>query len=318
MLKYCLRRLLLFIPVVFGAATLIFGIMQVLPGDVALVILGAGGEGAVTPEALARLREQLGLDRPIYEQYLSWLWGMVRFDLGKSLWSGEPIIHELAMRIPLSFELVVLGTLISTSFAIPVGVISAIRQDAAPDYVVRIFAYAGQAMPGFWVAILLILFLVRLFQWLPPLGYVNLFEDPGKNLQILIWPALVLGVRHAAISARMTRSCVLEVMREDYIRTAWAKGLAEKTVLIRHTLKNAMLPVITIIAMEFSYLFGALIVIETVFTLPGMGRFLVDAIYHRDIPVVQVIIVVIALLVAVVNLLTDMLYAWLDPRIRYA
>lgn len=318
MLQYVIRRVLLFIPVIFGAATLIFAIIQILPGDVALVILGAGGEGTITPQALASLRDQLGLNRPVWEQYLSWLWNLIHLNLGNSLWSGEPIIKELAMRVPLSFELVILGTSLATAFAIPIGVISAIRRDGLPDYVVRIFAYIGQAMPGFWAGILLILFLVKVFNWLPPLGYVNFFDDPRKNLEILIWPALILGIRHAAVSARMTRSCMLEVLREDYIRTAWAKGLTERVVLIRHTLKNAMLPVITIIGMEISYLFGALIIIETVFTLPGMGRFLVDAIYHRDIPVVQVIIVVIALLVAGINLLTDMIYAWLDPRIKYA
>lgn len=316
--RYVARRLILFIPVVFGAALLIFLMMHVVPGDVALAILAAGGEGTAPAEALADLREQLGLNRPLYEQFFAWIWGVLRLDLGNSPWTGKPIVSELVSRIPLSLELVVLGVVLSALLGIPAGVISAVRQESVVDYMVRVIAYFGQATPVFWLGIIAIIFMVNFFHWLPPLGYVDFFEDPMKNLSIMAVPVVVLGLRQTAVTARMTRSCMLEVMREDYIRTARAKGLGERIVLLRHALRNAMLPVITIIFMEFAYLFGALIVLESVFTLPGMGRFLVDAIHHRDIPTVQAIILVIAFIVAFMNLAQDLVYGWLDPRIRYA
>ena len=318
MQQYIARRLLMFVPLLLGAALFIFIIMRILPGDVALVILSAGGEGAAaTEEKLATLRHQLGLDRPYWEQFGLWLWDVVRLDFGKSLWSGEPISKELAIRLPLSLQLIIMITAVSLIISIPIGVISAIRQDAITDYFLRVFAIFGLALPSFWIGILLIMLLLLVFHWIPPLGYANFFEDPSKNMQILIWPAIAAGYRQAAVITRMTRSCMLEVIREDYIRTAWAKGLSERVVVIRHALKNSLLPVITIVGIEFAYLFGALVVTETVFTLPGMARYLVDAIYHRDYPVVQTIILILVTFVATANLLVDLTYGWLDPRIRY-
>ncbi|MBI2908218.1 MAG: ABC transporter permease [Chloroflexi bacterium] len=318
MYEYIARRILLLAPVVLGAAVLIFFTMHILPGDVAQTILSSGGEGSVAPEALANLREQLGLNRPLHEQLLSWMWGVVRLDLGDSLWTGKPIVSELASRIPLSLELVIFGVSLSVLLGVPAGVFSAVRRESALDYAVRIAAYLGQAMPVFWLGILVIIFSVNILQWNPPLGYVDFFEDPVKNGLIMAAPVAVLGFRQTAVTARMTRSCILEVMREDYIRTARAKGLRESIVLWRHALRNAFLPVITIVFMEFAYLFGALIVLESVFTLPGMGRFLVDAIHHRDIPTVQAIILILAFVVAFMNFAQDLIYGWLDPRIRYS
>jgi peptide/nickel transport system permease protein len=245
------------------------------------------------------------------------LWGVVRLDFGESLWTGAPVLEELAIRFPLTIEVAIAATVVSTLIAIPLGTIAAIRQDTWIDYVVRIVSIGGLAIPSFWTGILIILFLVLMFEWSPPLEFVSLTEDPWGNFKQLIWPIVSVGYRYAAVTTRMTRSTVLEVMREDYIRTAWAKGLQEKIVVAKHTLKNAVLPVITIIGTEFAFLIGGLVVTETVFTLNGIGSFLVDAIAHRDVPVVQSLIIMIAFTFVFVNLVIDLLYAWIDPRISY-
>jgi peptide/nickel transport system permease protein len=316
--QYILKRILLMIPTLLGAALVVFILMHVVPGDIAMLILGAGEQGGdVQLAELERVRQKLGLNRPLYEQFFSWLWGIVRLDFGKSLWTGAPVLEELRIRFPLTFEIAIFATLISALIAIPLGTLAAIRQDTWIDYSVRVFSIGGQAIPNFWTGVLLILFLVIWFQWSPPLVFVPLWEDPWENFKQLFWPIVTVGYRNAAISTRLTRSAVLEVMREDYIRTAWAKGLREVVVVLKHTLKNAMLPVITIIGAEFAILMGGLVVTETVFTLNGLGRFMVDAILHRDIPVVQTMIVLIAFVIVFVNLIEDLLYAWLDPRISY-
>ena len=317
MWQYILKRVLLMIPTLFGAALLVFLIMNIIPGDIALLIIGGDQGGDINPQELAKLREQLGLDRPFFVQFFSWLWGVMQFDFGTSLWTGAPVMEELAIRFPLTLEIAIAATIVSTLIAIPLGTIAAIRQDTWIDYVVRIISIGGLAIPAFWTGILIILFLVLMFEWSPPLEYVGLTEDPWENMKQLIWPIISVGYRYAAVTTRMTRSTVLEVMREDYIRTAWAKGLQEKVVVIKHTLKNAILPVITIIGTEFAFLIGGLVVTETVFTLNGVGSFLVDAIAHRDIPVVQSLIILIAFVFVFVNLVIDLLYAWIDPRISY-
>jgi peptide/nickel transport system permease protein len=226
-------------------------------------------------------------------------------------------MEELWIRLPLSLEVAILATIVSTIIAIPLGTIAAIRQDTWVDYVVRVISIGGLAIPSFWMGILIILFLVIFFEWGPPLEFVSLTEDPWENFKMLVWPIVSVGYRYAAVTTRMTRSTVLEVMREDYIRTAWAKGLQERIIVMKHALKNALLPVITIIGTEFAFLIGGLVVTETVFTLNGVGRFMVDAIAHRDIPVVQTLVLLIAFVFVFVNLITDLLYAWLDPRISY-
>jgi peptide/nickel transport system permease protein len=317
MWQYVVKRVLLMIPTLIGAALVIFLLMNIVPGDIALLIIGGDQGGDINPRELARLRAQLGLDRPLYEQFLSWLWDVVRLDFGKSLWTGAPIMEELWIRLPLSLEVAILATIVSTIIAIPLGTIAAIRQDTWVDYVIRIVSIGGLAIPAFWTGIMIILFLVIFFEWGPPLEFVSITEDPWENFKMLVWPIVSVGYRNAAVTTRMTRSTILEVMREDYIRTAWSKGLRERVVVTKHALKNAMLPVITIIGTEVAFLIGGLVVTETVFTLNGVGRFMVDAIAHRDIPVVQTLVLLIAFSFVFVNLITDLLYAWLDPRISY-
>jgi peptide/nickel transport system permease protein len=316
MRTYILKRLLLIVPTLLGAAALVFVIMRVIPGDVALLILG-GDSGQIDQKQLTAMRQQLGLDQPLLVQFGTWLWGIVRFDFGHSLWTGQPVAQELLIRLPLSLQLALFATIVSVIIAIPLGMLAAVRQDTWVDYVVRIFSIGGLAMPGFWVGILTILALVIFFGWGPPLEFAPPWVDPWANFQMMVWPVVTVGYRFSAVTTRMTRSTVLEVLREDYIRTAWAKGLRERAVVIRHALKNAMLPVITLIGTEFAFLIGGLVVTETVFTLNGIGRFVVDAVAHRDYPVVQALVFLIAFGFVVVNLLVDLTYAWFDPRIRY-
>jgi peptide/nickel transport system permease protein len=313
---YLAKRLLLIVPTLLGVASLVFVIMRVIPGDVALLILG-GDSGQIDRAQLAAMHRQLGLDQPLLVQFGAWLWGVVRFDFGTSLWTGRPVVEELLIRLPLSLELAFLATGVSVLIAIPLGMLAAARQDTWVDYVVRVVSIGGLAIPSFWVGILVILLLVIYFGWGPPLEFTPPWVDPWANFQQMVWPVITVGYRYAAVTTRMTRSTVLEVLREDYIRTAWAKGLAERVIVIRHALKNAMLPVITLIGTEFAFLIGGLVVTETVFTLNGVGRFVVDAVAHRDYPVVQALVFVIAFGFVIVNLLIDLTYAWFDPRIRY-
>lgn len=317
MRTYVTKRLLLIVPTLFGVAAVVFVIMRVIPGDVTLLILGGDQTGRIDPQQLAAMRHQLGLDQPIAVQFGTWLWSVLRLDFGTSLWTGQPVIEEVLTRLPLSLEVAILATIVSVLLAIPLGMIAAVRQDTWVDYAIRILSIGGQAIPSFWVGILVILFLVIYFGWGPPLEFTPPWVDPWANFQQLVWPVLTVGYRYAAVTTRMTRSTVLEVLREDYIRTAWAKGLRQRAVVIRHALKNAMLPVITLVGTEFAFLIGGLVVTETVFTLNGVGRFVVDAVAHRDYPVVQALVFLIALCFVVVNLLIDLTYAWFDPRIRY-
>ena len=317
MRTYLAKRLLLIVPTLLGAAALVFLIMRVIPGDVTLLIFGGDQASQVDPKQLAAMRHRLGLDQPLWVQFGSWLWGVLRFDFGTSLWTGRPVIEELLVRLPLSLELAVLATIVSVLLAIPFGMLAAVRQDSWVDYLIRVVSIGGLAIPSFWVGILIILLLVIFFGWGPPLEFTPPWINPWANFQQMIWPVLTVGYRYAAVTTRMTRSTVLEVMREDYIRTAWAKGLRERAIVFRHAMKNAMLPVVTLIGTEFAFLIGGLVVTETVFTLNGVGRFVVDAVAHRDYPVVQALVFLIALSFVVVNLLIDLTYAWFDPRIRY-
>jgi peptide/nickel transport system permease protein len=317
MRTYLTKRLLLMIPTLLGVAAVVFVIMRVIPGDVTLLILGGDQTGRIDPKQVAAMRQELGLDQSLAVQFGQWLWGVLRLDFGNSLWTGQPVIEEVLIRLPLSLEVAILATIVSVLLAIPLGMLAAVRQDTWVDYGIRVLSIGGQAIPSFWVGILVILFLVIYFGWGPPLEFTPPWVDPWANFQQLVWPVATIGYRYAAVTTRMTRSTVLEVLREDYIRTAWAKGLRARAVVIRHALKNAMLPVITLIGTEFAFLIGGLVVTETVFTLNGVGRFVVDAVAHRDYPVVQALVFLIALCFVVVNLLIDLTYAWLDPRIRY-
>lgn len=316
MRQYILKRLLLMIPTLFGVAIFIFLLLRVLPGDI--VELKYAGTGSYAPkEALARERAQLGLDQPIWKQFITWIVGIPRLDFGTSMWTGQPITHEIAIRLELSIELALMATFIAVLISIPLGTIAAVRQDTWVDYVVRVFSIAGLAMPSFWLGIIIILAFVIYFHWLPPLTFTSFWVDPKANLLQLIWPALAVGYRYSAVATRMTRSTVLDVLREDYICTARAKGLWERAVVIRHALKNAMLPVITVIGLEFAFLVGGLVVTEQVFNLNGIGKLFVEAISQRDYTMVQNLVLLTSFVFVFVNFLVDMINAFLDPRIRY-
>jgi peptide/nickel transport system permease protein len=317
MTNYVIRRLLAAIPTFFGAVTIIFLIMRVLPGDVAYVILIGEGEGSlVDPVQLAALREQLGLNVSLWQQYVTWLSQLVHFDLGTSLMTGFGVWEEIWIRLPYSLTLIFLSILLSIILALPVGIFSALHRDSWPDYVLRGAAIAGIAAPNFWIALLVLIAVIKLFTWSPPIVYAPVYADPLTALQQLFLPALILGVRQTAVTARMLRSSMLEVLGEDYIRTARAKGLRERTVIYLHALRNALLPVLTIIGMEIIMVFGGVVILEIIFNIPGMGRLLIDGINNRDFPIVQGVTAVIIGVVLLTNLVVDLLYAWVDPRIK--
>jgi peptide/nickel transport system permease protein len=320
MYQYISRRIFLFIPTLLLATILVFVLFWIVPGDAAMMILtGEEGEGGrVSAQELQNLRHQLGLDRPVYVQYADWLWSLLKGDLGTSIWYKIPVIEELKGRFVITLELAVMAILMAFVAAVPLGVISAVKQDTGVDYVSRIFALIGIAMPSFWIGILMVYGLAYFFNWLPPLGYTSFTDDPLKNLQQLVFPALALAFHDMAFTARVTRSSMLEVMREDYMRTARSKGLAEWVVVGRHALKNALLPVITISGYQFGPLLGGVIIIESIFVVPGVGSLLVDAIIHRDFVVIQGVILLTAAVVLVLNLVIDLFYGVLDPRIRYS
>ena len=316
MTKYIVKRLLLMIPTLLGVAVLIFFLMRVVPGDI--VELRFAGESAFAQkENLDKERVRLGLDRPLWEQFLTWMLGIVRLDFGTSMWTGAPILEEIKLRAALSFQLAVMATIIAVVLAIPLGVVAALKQDTWVDYAVRIFSIAGLATPSFWLGIVFILLLLIIFKWLPPMVYTPFWVNPWQNMLQLIWPALAVGYRYSAVATRMTRSAMLEVLREDYIRTARAKGLWLKLILSRHALKNAMLPVLTVIALEFAFLMGGLVVTEQVFNLNGLGLLFVQAVAHRDYTLTQALVMLVAFVFIFVNFAVDLMYAWLDPRIRF-
>ncbi len=315
---YLAKRFLLFIPTLLLVTLMVFALMRLIPGDPAYLLLaGSDGEGQFTEEQLDVLRQQLGTDRPLTVQYLTWVWGLVRWDFGTSMYYDTPISEDISTKLPITLELTFMALLFAFAVAIPLGILSAVKQDSIADYASRMIAIAGIAMPTFWTGILVIYFLVKWFNWLPPLDFTHIWVNPWVNFQQLIFPALALGFYNMALIARVTRSSMLEVFREDYIRTARSKGLRELAVIVRHALKNAFLPVITISGWQIGRLIAGTVVIETIFVVPGMGRLLIDSIFHRDYTMIQSIVMVIAFLVLAINLVVDLLYGWIDPRIRY-
>jgi peptide/nickel transport system permease protein len=313
--KYVIRRLLLAIPVLVLSSLIVFSLMRVMPGDALIALMGESGN--VGEKELQKLRKDLGLDRPYHEQYLIWVWRMVSLNPGDSIFTNEPIPVALKKSIPVTLELATLALILGLLIAIPVGVLSATRQDKPADYVGRVVAVSGLSLPDFWLGTLVITFAAIWFRWMPPIGYVSIWDDPWRNLQQFLLPAAVLGYRLSAATMRMTRSTVLEVLREDYVRTAWAKGLGGRMVVYKHALKNALIPVVTIVGGQLGTLLAGTVVVETIFALPGMGRLTVEAILFRDYPVVQTNIMLVAGVLVTLNLLVDLTYAWLDPRIRY-
>jgi peptide/nickel transport system permease protein len=315
--RYVVKRILLMIPTLLGVAIITFVLLRMVPGDIVLLKL-AGDGGRIDEAVLQAERARLGLDKPMLEQFVAWLLGAVHLDFGVSMWTGRPIIEEVGLRLGLSLQLTIMASIIATLLAVPLGAIAALKQDTWVDYAIRLFSIAGLAMPGFWVGILTILFLLFVFHYLPPLTFVPFWQNPMENLALLIWPALTVGWRYSAAATRMTRSTVLEVMRDDYVRTARAKGLAERFVVVRHAMRNALLPVVTVIGLEFAFLLGGLLVTEQVFNLNGIGKLMVDAVVRRDYTMTQALIMLIATAFVVTNFVIDLLYVFLDPRISYS
>ena len=316
MRQYVARRLALMIPTLLGVAIITFIILRAVPGDV--VTLRYAAEGAFVPrEVLEAERIRLGLHLPLWRQFVDWLWGAVRLDFGLSMWTGRPIAQEIAIRLPLSLQLAVMAAAMAVLLALPLGVVAAVKQDTWVDYAVRVFSVGGLAMPSFWIGMVILLGLLIVFRWAPPIVFTPFWQNPLANLSQLIWPALAVGYRYAAMVTRMTRSACLEVLQEDYIRTARAKGLREQVVVARHALRNALLPVVTVIGVEFAFLIGGLVVTEQVFNLNGIGKLMVEAVLRRDYTLTQALILLMASTFVVVNFLVDLLYVWLDPRISY-
>jgi peptide/nickel transport system permease protein len=317
MLKYTINRVLLTIPTLLGVAVLIFFMLRIVPGDIVEVKLRGDG-GSVTQETVDMERHRLGLDKPMMVQFKDWMVGVVTLDLGISMWTERPVLEEISLRLELSLEVAVLATIIALMLAIPLGTMAALYRDTWIDYLMRIFTIGGISIPAFWFGMLIMLSLLAAFNWLPPITFTPLYVDPVANLTQLIWPAAAVGYRYCAVTARMIRSSLLEVLSEDYIRTARAKGVQEKLVVSRHALRNALLPAITVISLEFTFLIGGLVVTEQVFNLNGIGQLFVQSVTRNDFTLIQGMVMVIATFYVFVNLAVDLLYGIFDPRIRYA
>lgn len=313
MLAFILRRILLAIPVCFGISVLVFLLIHLVPGDPARVMLGL----QANDETVARIRDQLGLDRPLPVQYLDWGWRLLHGDLGESYLTGESVFGAVVGRMPATLTLTFAAFVASLLIAIPVGIISGTRPYSRSDYGAMIFAQLGVAIPEFWLGIMLILVFSLYLGWVPPSGYASLWDDPVAWFKHLILPAVTVGVVNAAVLTRFLRSSILEVMHQDFIRTARSKGLVERRVIALHALRNALIPTVTVIGLQFAFMLGGVVVVEVIFAWPGVGRLALDAIYRRDYPMVQGSVLAVALSFVLINLIIDVLYAYLDPRIKY-
>jgi peptide/nickel transport system permease protein len=314
MYRFVVRRLVLSIPILLLVTIMVFGLIHLIPGDPATVILGQ----EATPETKAALRHDLGLDQPLIVQYLTWLGNVLRGDLGRSLVDHTPVAEQIKLRLPITLELTIGTFIIALLIALPAGIISATRRGSIADYSSTLIALGGLSIPPFWLAIMFILLFAVKLHWLPASGWVPLSEDPRANLAAMIMPMAATGIRESAALTRMLRSSLLDVLGADYVRTARGKGLGEWLVIMRHALTNALVPVVTSSGLLLAGLLGGLVITETIFAIPGFGRLIVEAIYQRDFVTVQGAILVSALLVVLVNLLVDLLYALIDPRIRLA
>lgn len=315
MIRYALNRIALMIPTLLGIALITFVMIRIVPGDVVELKMRSDG-GRVTQQQINDERTRLGLDKPLPEQFYVWMKGLVTFDFGNSMWTGRPVAQEIGGRIGLSIQVAIMAAVVAVLIAVPLGTVAALFRDSPIDYIVRIITIAGLAVPSFWLGMIIILVLLTFFKWSPPVTYVSIFEDPVKNLSQLIWPSLAVGYRYAAVVARMIRSSIIEVMQEDYIRTARAKGVGEFMVVFKHAMRNALLPAITIIGLEFAFLIGGLVVTEQVFNLNGIGRLFVDAVIRNDFILIQTIVFLLAIIFVSVNLIVDLIYGFLDPRTR--
>ncbi|HEX9976932.1 MAG TPA: ABC transporter permease [Dehalococcoidales bacterium] len=317
MRTYILRRVLLIIPTLFLVTIIVFLSVRFVPGDVIDMMVAEMGVTEDREGAALRLRQQMGLDKPIYVQYGRWVGSAFRGDLGESLWSGRSITSEMGAKLPISLELGIMAMITALIIALPIGIYSAIRQDTGGDYVGRSFAILCISLPGFWLGTMVIVFPSVWWNWTPSMEYIPLFSDPGTNLVQFIIPAVIMGMVMSGNTMRMTRTMMLEVLRQDYIRTAWSKGLVERVVVTRHALKNALIPVVTIIGLQVPILIGGTAIMEQIFVLPGVGRYLVEALGRRDYPILSGINLIMASFVLIVNLVVDLVYAYLDPRVQY-
>lgn len=313
MTSYAIRRLLTTIPIILLITVIAFLVMNLLPGDPALVLLGQ----EATPESLAVLRERMGLNRPLHIQYLSWLGGLFQFDLGRSLIDNAPVSRAIAHALPVTLQITVMALVIALLIGVPAGILSATRRGGAWDAVASFTALSGISLPGFWVAILLIYFLSVQYSLLPSSGFIRLTENPWESLRHSLLPAIALGLRPAGIFMRMVRSSLLETVKSDFVRTARAKGLGERTVILRHALRSALIPLFTVIGVEFASLLGNVVVIDTIFAIPGFGRLIYNSFLRFDFTMIQSLMLVFAFAVIVINLLTDFAYSLVDPRIKY-
>lgn len=314
MRHYVVGRILLVIPVLLGVTALTAGLIRLVPGDAILVKLEEAGRAS----DLEAARRALGLDRSFPEQYASWLGSVLRLDFGRSFITDQPVLPQILRALPVTVELAVLSLVVAFVIGVPLGAISAIRAGSWVDVASRLAATVGLSVPSFWIGTLVLLYFAIWFRWIPPIAYVPLFEDPWHNLQQFAVPSVALGAHFAAVAMRMTRSAMLDVISQEYVRTAYAKGLRERVVIVRHELRNAMVPVITVLGVQFGYLLGGTVIIETVFNMPGLGRLTLDAIAQRDYPQLQGDVLVVALMVVALTLVIDLSYGWLDPRIRHA
>jgi peptide/nickel transport system permease protein len=313
MTQYVARRVISILPVLFGISVLVFLLVHLIPGDVVQILLGT----QATDQQIETLRRTFGLDRPLPIQYADWVSHILQGDFGVSLRTSRPVLPDLVSRFGVTLQLTLVSMVIALAVAIPLGVASAANRGRGSDAISRVLALLGLSIPNFWLGTMLILFVSLILHWLPPVGFVSLLDNPWLGMQTLIMPSLALGTAVAAFIMRMVRSSLLEVLRQDYIRTANAKGLGDTVVLYRHALKNAFIPVLTVIGVQIGYLLGGAVIIESIFSLPGMGRFLLDSINNRDYAIVQGGVLFIALIFSLVNLSVDLVYAWLDPRNRF-
>ncbi len=311
--RYAFRRLLVAIPSLLIATVIVFSLTRLIPGDVVVLMM----EENQYASDLEEMRRKLGLDRPIHVQYVEWLGRAVRGDLGASLYTGRPVLAELSRRLPVSLELGAVAIVFAVLIGVPIGIIAAVRQDSAGDYVARGSAILGLSMPGFWLGTLVVVLPAIYFGWSPPIQFTTFEQDPWAHVAQFLIPGCLLGIASSAAIMRLTRTQLLEVLRQDYVRTAWAKGLAGREVILKHSLKNGLIPVVTILGIQVAQVLSGTVIFESIFGLPGMGRFLFDAITERDYPIVQGINLIIVTTIVTINLMVDVLYAWLDPRIRY-
>jgi peptide/nickel transport system permease protein len=314
MLRFVFHRFLLMIPTLLGVAVLVFLLLRLMPGDPVQIML----EGANVPRHVIEAeRARLGLDQPVYVQFFKWFGAVLQGDFGVSMWTGKSVIYEIGIRLELSLQVAIMATVLAVLLALPLGTLSAIFKDTWIDQSIRLFSIAGLAVPSFWLGMIVILLLLTWFSWIPPLTFTPFLQSPWENLSQLIWPALAVGYRYSAVSTRMMRSSILEVLQEDYIRTARAKGVVERLVVARHAMRNALLPVVTVIGLEFAFLIGGLVVTEQVFNLNGIGRLFVQAVARSDYTLLQALVLLVSVFFVLVNFVMDLLYAFLDPRIRY-